>query len=78
MPVQADLASQTPNLHPTYQWLVGEVDMEKEESIETQSSIKKVILCNSHHRRGESLGAIAKQTITNPVGSLVSEVKNAV
>jgi len=28
--------------------------------------------------RGESLGSIAKQIITNPVGSLVSEVKNAV
>ena len=27
------------------------------------------------YRRGESLGSIAKQTITNPVGSLVSEVK---
>ena len=30
------------------------------------------------YRRGETLGAIAKQTVTNPVGSLVSEVKNAV
>jgi hypothetical protein len=30
------------------------------------------------YRRGESFGAIAKQAITNPVGSLVSEVKNAV
>ncbi len=30
------------------------------------------------YRRGESLGSIAKRTITNPVGSLVSEVKNAV
>jgi hypothetical protein len=30
------------------------------------------------YRRGESLGAIAKQTLVNPVGSLVSEVKNAV
>jgi hypothetical protein len=30
------------------------------------------------YRRGESLGAIAKQTITNPVGSLVSEVQNSV
>jgi hypothetical protein len=30
------------------------------------------------YRRGETLGAIAKQTITNPIGSLVSEVKNAV
>jgi hypothetical protein len=30
------------------------------------------------YRRGESLGSIAKHTITNPVGSLVSEVKNSV
>jgi hypothetical protein len=29
------------------------------------------------YRRGESLGSIAKQTITNPVGSLVTEVKNS-
>jgi hypothetical protein len=27
------------------------------------------------YRSGESLGSIAKQAITNPVGSLVSEVK---
>jgi hypothetical protein len=27
------------------------------------------------YRRGESLGSIAKETIANPVGSLVSEVK---
>jgi len=30
------------------------------------------------YRRGESLGTIARRTITNPVGSLVTEVKNAV
>ncbi len=30
------------------------------------------------YRRGASLGSIAKQTITNPIGSLVSEVKDAV
>jgi len=29
------------------------------------------------YRRGESLGSIAKQTLINPVGSLVSEVKNS-
>jgi hypothetical protein len=28
------------------------------------------------YRRGESLGKIAAKTITNPVGSLVSEVTN--
>ncbi len=29
------------------------------------------------YRRGESLGAIAARTVTNPVGSLVSELKTA-
>jgi hypothetical protein len=29
------------------------------------------------YRRGESLPSIAKQTLLNPVGSLVSEVKQA-
>ena len=62
--------------------------MEKEESIETQSSVKKAIFYATviagfiavymMYRRAESLGTIAKQTITNPVGSLVSEVKNTV
>jgi formate-dependent nitrite reductase membrane component NrfD len=30
------------------------------------------------YRRGESLGTIARHTITNPVGSMISEVKDAV
>jgi hypothetical protein len=30
------------------------------------------------YRRGESIPSIAKRTVTNPVGSLVSEVKDAV
>jgi hypothetical protein len=29
------------------------------------------------YRRGESLGTIAAHTVTNPVGSLVSELKTA-
>jgi hypothetical protein len=55
-------------------------------SIETQSSMRKAIFYATvisgfiaaylMYRRGESLGAIAKQAIINPVGSLVSEVKN--
>ena len=59
--------------------------MEKENRVETQSSMKKVILFATvasgfvaaylMYRRGESLGSIAKQTIINPVGSLISEVK---
>jgi hypothetical protein len=30
------------------------------------------------YRRGESIVAIARKTVTNPVGSMVSEVKNVV
>ena len=30
------------------------------------------------YRRGASLVAIARQTVTNPVGSLVSEVQNLI
>ena len=62
--------------------------MGAEESIETQSSIRKVVFYATivsgfvaaylMYRRGESLGTIAKQAVTNPVGTLVSEVKNAV
>jgi hypothetical protein len=64
------------------------VYMAKEKRVETQSIMKRVILFATvasgfvaaylMYRRGESLGSIARQTITNPVGSLVSEVKNAV
>ena len=62
--------------------------MAKENQIETQSSMKKVILFATiasgfvaaylMYRRGESLGSIAKQTVTNPLGSLISEVKTRV
>jgi hypothetical protein len=55
---------------------------------EGRSSLQKVVLLATvvsgfiaaylMYRRGEPLGSIAKQTITNPVGSLVSEVKNSV
>jgi hypothetical protein len=30
------------------------------------------------YRRGESLGTIARRTVTNPVGSMISEVTDAV
>jgi hypothetical protein len=56
--------------------------------VETGGSLRKVVFYATilsgciaaylMYRRGESLGAIARQAITNPVGSLVSEVKNAV
>jgi hypothetical protein len=56
--------------------------MEAGRPIETQSSMRTVVsgLVAAYlmYRPGESLGAIAKQTIRNPVGSLVSEVTNAV
>jgi uncharacterized protein (DUF697 family) len=62
--------------------------METGEQIETQSSMRKVVVFGTiiagviaaylMYRRGESLTSIAKQAITNPVGSMVSEVKNAV
>jgi hypothetical protein len=62
--------------------------METGGSIENQSSMRKIILLATvvsgfvaaylMYRRGETLGAIAKQTIKNPVGSLASEVKNTV
>jgi len=55
---------------------------------EGRSSLQKVILLATvvsgvvaaylMYRRGESLGSIAKRTMTNPIGSLVSEVKNSV
>ena len=62
--------------------------MAKENRVEKQSSMKRVILFATiasgfvaaylMYRRGESLGSIAKRTITNPVGSLISEVKTRV
>jgi hypothetical protein len=62
--------------------------MAKEKRVGTQSPMKRLALFATvacgfvaaylMYRRGESLGSIAKQIITNPVGSLVSEVKNAV
>jgi hypothetical protein len=62
--------------------------MQMETGIENGISIRKaiafatiasgVVAAYLMYRRGVSLGAIAKQTISSPVGSLVSEVKNAV
>ena len=39
--------------------------------------ISGVVAAYLMYRRGESLGSIARQTISNPMGSLASEVKNA-
>jgi hypothetical protein len=62
--------------------------MAAEERIEAHSTFSKIILYATvisgfiaaylMYRRGESLVSIARKTVTNPVGSMVSEVKNVV
>jgi hypothetical protein len=62
--------------------------MAAEERIEAHSTFSKIILYATvisgfvaaylMYKRGESLVAIARKTVTNPVGSLVSEVQNVV
>jgi hypothetical protein len=42
------------------------------------TAISGIVAAYLMYRRGESLGTIARRTIPNPVGSLVSEVKNSV
>jgi hypothetical protein len=60
--------------------------MAAEERMEPHSKFSKIIVYATvvsgfvaaflMYRRGESMVAIARKTVTNPVGSLVSEVKN--
>jgi hypothetical protein len=60
--------------------------MVEEEKVEAHSTLSKIIVYATvifgfvaaylMYRRGESLVAIARQTVSNPVGALVSEVKN--
>ena len=62
--------------------------MPAEEQVEARSSLSKVVLYATvisgfvaaylMYRRGESVVSIARKTVTNPVGSLVAEVKNVV
>jgi hypothetical protein len=62
--------------------------MAAEERIEAHSTLSKLIVYATvisgfvaaylMYKRGESLVAIARKTVTNPVGSLVSEVQNVV
>jgi uncharacterized protein (DUF697 family) len=62
--------------------------METEGQLETRSSFRKLIFFATvasgliaaylMYRRGESLGSIAKQAITNPISSLVTEVKHTI
>jgi hypothetical protein len=62
--------------------------MAAEGQVEARSSLSKVVLYATvisgfvaaylMYRRGESMVSIARKTVTNPVGSLVSEVKNVV
>jgi hypothetical protein len=59
--------------------------MAAEKRIEAHSTFSKIIVYATlisgfvaaylMYKRGESLVAIARKTVTNPVGSLVSEVK---
>jgi hypothetical protein len=58
------------------------------EQVEARSTLSKVVLYATvicgfvaaylMYRRGETMVSIARKTVTNPVGSLVSEVKNVV
>jgi hypothetical protein len=60
--------------------------MESEELAESRNSMSRLILFATiasgviaaylMYRRGESIGTIAKQAVTNPIGSLMTEVKN--
>ncbi|MBB5346238.1 hypothetical protein [Tunturibacter empetritectus] len=62
--------------------------MAAEKQIEAHSTLSKIVLYATvisgfvaaylMYRRGESMFSIARKTVTNPVGSLVSEVKNVV
>jgi hypothetical protein len=62
--------------------------MAVKERIEAHSTFSKLIVCATvisgfvaaylMYKRGESLVAIARKLVTNPVGSLVSEVHNVV
>jgi hypothetical protein len=63
-------------------------ELETERQLGNRSSFNKLILFATvasgfiaaylMYRRGESLGSIASKAITNPIGSLVSEVKNTI
>ena len=62
--------------------------MAAEEQIEAHSKSGKVLFYATvvsgvvaaylMYRRGESIVSIAKKAVTNPVGSMVSEVKNVI
>ncbi|MGC1295523.1 MAG: hypothetical protein WA869_10805 [Alloacidobacterium sp.] len=59
-----------------------EVQVEKQSStgklIFYAMIVSGVVAAYLMYRRGESLVSIATKTVTNPVGSLISEVKNTV
>lgn len=62
--------------------------MAAKEQVEAHSTLRKIIVYATvisgfvaaylMYRRGESMVSIARKTVTNPVGSMVSEVKNVV
>jgi hypothetical protein len=78
----------TQNLHPTTKRSADRRDMVTDAQFETQSTMRRFIFLATvvsgfvaaylMYRRGESLMSIARRAVTNPVGSLVSEVKKAV
>jgi hypothetical protein len=76
------------DLHPTPKAEFSGGRMTAEGQVEQQVALRRLIFLATvvsglvaaylMYRRGESVMSIARQTVTNPVGSLVSEVKNAV
>jgi hypothetical protein len=68
--------------------MVARGRMAAEKQIEAHGTLRKVIVYATvisgfvaaylMYRRGESMMLIAAKTVTNPVGSLVSEVRNVV
>jgi hypothetical protein len=76
------------DLHPTAKPEFSGGHMTAEGQVEHQVALRRLLFFATvvsglvaaylMYRRGESVMSIARQTVTNPVGSLVSEVKNAV
>jgi hypothetical protein len=62
--------------------------MSADKQVETRSNLNKIVLYGTvisgfvaaylMYRGGESIVSIARKTVTNPVGSMVSEVKSVI
>jgi hypothetical protein len=82
----ADISQITARNLASYNWFREGAKMDKEVRVEGQSTLSKIIVYATiasgfvaaylMYKRGESLAAIARNTVTNPIGSLVSEVQN--